>query len=74
MVLILKSYTVPVPYHDIKNSLNKRPLSGKSMSIFFTVKILRHFSITLQLHQVPFLCDTAHLSYRNYFKMCEYYK
>ena len=47
--LTLKFYTVPVCLHDVINIVNQYVLSCKHVSIIFTAKIWRHFSITSQL-------------------------
>ena len=56
-MLTLKFYSVPVRLHDIINVVNQNALSYKQVSIIFTAKIWRHFSITSQLPKDP-LCVT----------------
>ena len=49
IVVILKIYTVPMFLDIIRNTVNQKTFSSKHMSIFFTMKIWRHFSIKSQL-------------------------
>ena len=46
--------------HTVRNFGNKKTISSKQVSTFFTAKIWRHFSITSHLRWGPFLRGAAH--------------